>query len=173
MLNKFRGIKKSYRINVNDTTDNYYKTDKLCINKDCTILLINNYDHSKMFISIKFLYYTSKDCKYYGVDYEFNDYENYGYDYDNYDYDYDDGYYCVYNDNDFCDDNYCDNDYYDDYLYYKKPFNKFERLVFDKNNIVNLTNNDDNDTKPLLSAKKIALLIDNINIFIYEKRILN
>ena len=110
-----------------------------------------------MFISKKDLYYTSKDCKYYDVDvddYEFNDYEFFDEDYDNYDYDYDD-------------------DYDDDYLYYKKPFNKFERLVYDKNNIVNLINNDDNDTKPLLSAKKIALLIDNINIFVYEKLILN
>ena len=178
ILNKFRDIKKSYRINVNDTTDNYDKTDKLCIKKHCTILLIDDYDHSKLFISKNNLYYTSKDCKYYGVDvddYEFNDYEifdkdyeNYDYDYNNYDYDYDD-YYCVYDDNDFYDDNYYDNDY----LYYKKPFNKFERLVFDKNNIVNLINNDDNDTKPLLSAKEIALLTDNINIFIYEKCILN
>ena len=33
ILNKFRGIKKSYEINVNDTTHNYYKTDKLCIKK--------------------------------------------------------------------------------------------------------------------------------------------
>ena len=95
------------------------------------------------------------------------DYENYDYDYNNYDYDYDD-YYCVYDDNDFHDDNYYDNDYYDDYLYYKKPFNKFERLVFVKNNIVNLINNDDNDTKPLLSAKEIALSIENTNMFIYE-----
>ena len=109
----------------------------------------------------KKLYYTSKDCKYFGVDvddYEFNDYEffdedyeNYGYDYDNYDYDYDDYYCCVYDDNDFYDD---DDDYDNDYLYYKKLFNKFERLIFVKNNIVNLINNDDNDTKPLLSTKK-------------------
>ena len=119
---------------------------------------------SKMFIFKKKLYYTSKDCNCFGADvndYEFNDYKFFDEDYENYDYDnYDYGdYYCVYDDNGFYDYN----DYYDnDYLYYKKPFNKFERLVFVKNNIVNLINNDDNDAKPLLLAKGIALSIDNI-----------
>ena len=128
------------------------------------------------------MYYTSKDCKYFGVDvddyeffndgYEFfdDDYGNYDYDYDNYDYDYDDDcYYNVYDDDYYYnDDNYYDNDYDDDYLYYRKPFNNFECLVFVKNNIVNLINNDDCDIKPLLSVKNITLLVDNINISICE-----
>ena len=150
ILNEFRDIKKSYKINVHDTTETYYKTNKLCIKKHSTILLIDDYDHSKMFISKKKLYYTSKDCKYFGVDvddYEFNDYEFFDEDYENYGYDddYDDDCYYVYDDNDFYDD--------DDYDDCKKPINKFERLVFVKNNIVNLINNDD-DTKLLLSVKK-------------------
>ena len=116
-----------------------------------------------MIIIIVKCLFLKKNCKYYGVDvnhFEFfdEDYENYGYD---------DYYQCVYDDNDFYDDN-----YYDDYLYYKKPFNKFERLVFVENNIVDLINNDDNDKKLLLSVKEITLLIDKINILIYEKRIL-
>ena len=106
------------------------------------------------------MYFTSKDCKYLVVDvdnYELfdDDYEFFDDDYGNYGYNYDD-------------DNYYDNDYYDDYLYYIKPFNNFESLVFVKNNILNLINNDDNDIKPLLSVKHIALSIDNINTFIYE-----
>ena len=164
ILNEFRDIKKSYKNNVNDTTDDYYKTNKLCVKKHCTVLLLDDYDHSKMFICKKNLYYTSKDCKYLGVDvddYQFNDYEFFDEDYENYDYDDD---YCVYDDNDFYDDDCYDNDY----LYYKKPFNKFERVVFVKNYIVNLINNDDNDTKPLLSAKEITLSIENTNLFIYE-----
>ena len=39
-LNKFKDIRKSYEINV--ITDNYYKIDKPCIIKYCTILLIND-----------------------------------------------------------------------------------------------------------------------------------
>ena len=145
ILNEFRDIKKSYKNNVNDTTDDYYKTNKPCVKKHCTVLLLDDYDHSKMFICKKNLYYTNKDCKYFGVDvddYEFNDYEFFDEDYENYD--------------------------YNDYLYYKKPFNKCERIVFVKNYIVNLINNDDNDTKPLLSAKEITLSIENTNLFIYE-----
>ena len=53
-------------------------------------------------------------------------------------------------------------------MYYIKPFNNFERLVFVKNNILDLINNDDNDIEPLLLVKNIALSIDNINTFIYE-----
>ena len=161
ILNKFRDIKKSYKINVNDTSDNYYKADIDCIKKHWTILLIDDYDHSKIFVSKKNLYYTTIDCEYSNIDvdnYEFNDY-----DYD------DDYYYWVYDNIDFYnDDNYYDNDDYDDYLYYKKSFNKFERLVFVKNNIVDLINNNGNDIKPLLLVKNITLSVDNINIFIYE-----
>ena len=48
------------------------------LKKHCPILSIDDYYHSKMFIS-------KKNCKYYGVDvnhFEFfdEDYENYGYD---------------------------------------------------------------------------------------------
>ena len=68
ILNEFKDIRKSYGINVidtadnyyykiDDTTDNYYKTDKLCIKKHCTISLIDDDDHSKIFISEKFVIY--------------------------------------------------------------------------------------------------------------------
>ena len=111
ILDKFRNIEKSYRINVIDTpsitdnyykiddaTDNYYKNDRFGIKKYCTILLIDDDDHSKIFISKKNLYYTSNDCHYFGVDvydYIFNDYE-----------------------------------------FFEKPFNYFKRLVSVKNNII-------------------------------------
>ena len=74
ILDKFKDIKKSYRINVintpsisdnyykiDDTTDNYYKNDKFSIKKYCTILLIDDDNHSKIFISEKNLYYTSNE----------------------------------------------------------------------------------------------------------------
>ena len=51
ILNKFRNIKKSYKVNVNDTSDNYYKTNIDCIKKHCSTLLIDDDDHSKIFIS--------------------------------------------------------------------------------------------------------------------------
>ena len=54
-LNKFKDIRKSYEINV--ITDNYYKIDKPCIIKYCTILLINDDNHSKIFIYGKNMYY--------------------------------------------------------------------------------------------------------------------
>ena len=51
ILNKFRDIKKSYKTNVNHTSDNYYKADNYYkTDKHCTILSIDDYDHSKMFI---------------------------------------------------------------------------------------------------------------------------
>ena len=117
LLNRFKNIRKFYETNVNakDITDNYYKIDRSCIIRHCTILLVDDDNHSKIFISEKNLYYSS----YVGGDYcdDDNDYDdNYYYDYD----DYDD----------------------DELLYYNKPLNDFERLVSVKNNIVNLIIND-------------------------------
>ena len=57
ILNKFKDIRKSYNINVIGITDNYYKYDKPNIKKYCTLLLIDDYDHSKIFISGKNMYY--------------------------------------------------------------------------------------------------------------------
>ena len=112
-----------------------------------------------MMIIVRYLF-LKKICEYLNVDvddYEFNDYEFDDDDYGNY------NYYCVYDNI----DSY-NNDYYDDYLYYKTSFNKFGRLLFVKNSIVNLINNNDNDIKPLLLVKDTALSIYNINIFIFE-----
>ena len=53
ILNGFKDIKKSYEINVIDLTDNYYNIDKSNITKYCTILLINDINTSKIFISEK------------------------------------------------------------------------------------------------------------------------
>ena len=53
ILDKFRDINKSHKINAIGTTDNYYKSDKYFTIKHCTILLIDDNDHSKMFISKK------------------------------------------------------------------------------------------------------------------------
>ena len=52
ILNEFKDIRKSYGINVIDTTNNhyYYKTDMPHTIRSCTILLIDDYDHSKIFI---------------------------------------------------------------------------------------------------------------------------
>ena len=186
ILNEFEDIKKSYGINVyditnnycykiDDITDNYYKIDKPHIIKNCTILLIEDDDHSKIFISEKNLYYTSNDCNDFGVDvddYIFNDYEFFDEDYGDYDYcdDYYDNYdyyyyYCKHDDNDY---DYCDYYYYDDddddddfynKLYYKKPLNYFERLVSVKNNIVNATSNGDYN-------QNITLIINNLRMYI-------
>ena len=60
ILNEFKDIRKSYGINVIDITDNYYKINKPSIIKHCTILLIDDYDHSKIFTSEKNLYYFSR-----------------------------------------------------------------------------------------------------------------
>ena len=89
ILDKFGDINKSYKINVIGTTDNCYKIDKYFAIKHCTILLIDDNDHSKIFISKKKLYYTCKDCNCFGVDvddYKFNDYEFFDEDYGDYDY---------------------------------------------------------------------------------------
>ena len=172
ILNEFKDIRKSHKINFFDTTNicykiddithNYYKINRPHIIKNCTILLIDDDDHSKIFISEKNLYYTSNDCDYFGFD--VNDYElfdeNYKFfdedneDYDYYGDDYDDDYYKEVND-DYDDD---DDDFYDK-LHYRKPFNHFERLLSVKNNIVNLINNDNHN-------HNITLLVDNLRIFI-------
>ena len=85
ILSDFKDIKKSYRISLFDTpsiTDNYYKIDdttnnyyKFGIKKHSTILLIDDDNHSRIFISEKNLYYT---CKYYD-EFFVNDYGNYDY----------------------------------------------------------------------------------------------
>ena len=145
ILNEFNYIKKYHRINVYDITDihkidditdncckidditdnykidNYYKNEELGIIKHCTILLIDNDNHSKIFISEKNLYYVDNnlDDGYIYFNDDVNGYAFFGYNYSNYDYyycdDYDDDhdYYC-------CDfDNYSNYDYHDDDDYNK------------------------------------------------------
>ena len=118
ILNKFKDIRKFNEINVSveDITDNYYKINKSCIIRHCTILSIDDNNHSRIFISEKNIYYTS---------YDYNDYH------DDYDDDYDDDHYDDHNDD-------------AELVSYNKPLNDFERLVSVKNNIVNLINNDNN-----------------------------
>ena len=53
ILNRFKDVKKCYEINVIDLTDNYYNIDKSNITKYCTILLINDINTSRIFISEK------------------------------------------------------------------------------------------------------------------------
>ena len=54
ILNEFKDIRKSYnKIDVIDTNNNYYKIDKSRIIKSFTILLIDDDDRSKIFISEK------------------------------------------------------------------------------------------------------------------------
>ena len=54
ILSEFKDIRKSYKINVNDISDKYYNIDYEPNNiKHCTILLIDDDDHSKIFISEK------------------------------------------------------------------------------------------------------------------------
>ena len=110
----------------------------------------------------KKLYYTSNDCDYFGVDvddYELFD-ENYEFfdedyeDYDYYDDDYDDDFYKEVND-DYDDDDY---DFYDK-LYYRKPFNHFEHLVSDRNNIVNSIDNDNYNNDIILLVNNCKILI--------------
>ena len=150
ILNEVEEIRKFYKINVKDITDNYYKIDDPCIIKLCTILLRDDDNHSKIFISKKNLYYVS--CvgdKYYDYD------DNYNYD-DYYD-DCDD-------DNDYDDnDDYHDDfivDYYDELVYYNKPLNDLKPVVsVEFNSFVNLINNDN-------YRHNIILLVDDFNIFI-------
>ena len=167
ILNEFKDIRKSYnKIDVIDTNNNYYKVDKSRIIKNCTILLIYDDDCSRIFISEKSLYYTNNDCDYFGVD--VNDYELFDKNYEFFDEDYED--YDHYDDDDYDDDYYYkevnddydyDDDYYDFYdkLYYRKPFNHFERLLSDKNNIVNSIDNDNYNND-------ITLLVNNHRILI-------
>ena len=78
VFNEFKDIRRSNKINCYDATINNYKIDEPRIIKNCTISLIDDDDHSKIFISEKNLYYTSNDCNDFGVDvndYNFNDYE--------------------------------------------------------------------------------------------------
>ena len=168
ILSEFKDIRKSYGINVTETTDNYYKiddtTDKYYkidehyIKKDCTILLIDENDHSKMFLSEKNLYYIYNE---FDNDYDVDGYDYFDDDYGDYDYyycdDYDDDY-DYYYDDDNDDDYYYDNDY-DELVYYKKPLNYFERLVSVKNNILNSSNGDD-------YSQIITLIINSRRIYI-------
>ena len=144
-----------YKINVIDiSNDDYYKFDDHPIIRHCTILLIDDNNHSKIFISEKKLYYIS--CvgdKYYDYDdFDGDDHD----DFDDDDYDIDE-----FDDDD--DDDYHDDfivNYYDELLYYNKPLNDFKRLVFDENNnIVNLINNTN-------YRHNITLLVDDFNILI-------
>ena len=61
ILNEFKDIKKSYKINVIDLTDNYYNIDKSGTKKHCTILLIDDINTSRIFISEKNMYYIRYD----------------------------------------------------------------------------------------------------------------
>ena len=99
ILNKFEDIRISCKINVKDITDNYYKIDKPHIIIHCTILLIDNDNHGKIFTFKKKLYYIS--C----VDDKHYDYDDYD------DYDYDD-----YLDDDYDDDDCFDDNYLDDFI---------------------------------------------------------
>ena len=136
ILNEFEDIRKSYGISVIDITENYYKINEPSIIKHCTILLIDDYNHNKIFISEKNLCYINR------ADADDNDFVN---DYDIYDYD-----------DDYHDDFFVN---YDELVYYKKPLNCFECLVSVKNNIKNLINNDNNN-------HNIVLLVDDFNILI-------
>ena len=57
----FKDIKKSYKINVIDLTNNYYNIDKSDIKKYCTILLKDDINTSRIFISEKSMYYIRYD----------------------------------------------------------------------------------------------------------------
>ena len=53
ILNKFKDIRKFNEINVSveDITNNYYKINKSCIIRHCTILSIDDNNHNRIFIS--------------------------------------------------------------------------------------------------------------------------
>ena len=61
ILNEFKDIKTSYKINVIDFSDNYYNIDKSDTKKYCTILLIDDIITSRIFISEKNMYYIRYD----------------------------------------------------------------------------------------------------------------
>ena len=151
ILNEFKDIRKSYKTNVKDITYDQYKIDEPHIIRHCTILLIDDDNHSKTSISEKNLYYIS--C----VGDKYYDYDDYYYDDDDYD-DYDD-----YDDDDYHNDFIVD--YYEKLVYYNKLLNDFKRLVSVENNsIVNLINNDN-------YKHNITLLVDDFNIYICENDI--
>ena len=89
ILNEFKDIRKSYGINVIDIFDNYHKINEPSIITHCTILLIDYYNHSKIFISEKNLYYSSRadvdDDDFVNDDDFANDYDIYDYDDDYHD----------------------------------------------------------------------------------------
>ena len=65
ILNEFKDTKKSYKINVIDLTNNYYNIYKSDTKKYCTVLLINDINASRIFISEKnmqYLIYDDDDC---------------------------------------------------------------------------------------------------------------
>ena len=87
ILNKFEDINSyiSHKISVIDMTSGYYENYKYFALKHCTILLTDDNNHSKIFISKKNSYFTSKDCDYFDIDISdcrFNDYEFFDEDYD-------------------------------------------------------------------------------------------
>ena len=142
ILNEFKDIRKSHKIIVKDIINKYYNIDYEPNNmKYCKILLIDDDDHSKIFISKKKLYnvgvkhyvYDNCDDYYYKLFYiPLNDFER-----------------LVLVKNNIIN------------LIENKPSNYFERLVLAKNNIVNLIKSDN-------YRHNITLLLDNINIFICE-----
>ena len=69
ILNKFEDINSyiSHKISVIDMISGYYENYKYFALKHCTILLTDDNDHSKIFISKKNSYFTSKDCDYFDI----------------------------------------------------------------------------------------------------------
>ena len=61
ILNEFKDIITSYKINVIDLSDNYYNIEKSDTKKYCTILLIDDIITSRIFISEKNMYYIRYD----------------------------------------------------------------------------------------------------------------
>ena len=60
ILNEFKDIKKSHEINVIDLSDNHYDIYKSDI-KNCIILLIDDINTSRIFVSEKNMYYIRYD----------------------------------------------------------------------------------------------------------------
>ena len=61
ILNEFKDIKKSHEINVIDLSDNHYDIYTSDIKKYCTVLLIDDINTSRIFISEKNMYYIKYD----------------------------------------------------------------------------------------------------------------
>ena len=154
----------------------------------CTLLLINDYNHSKIYISEENKYYIKSDGS---VRLRiFNEFENIRKSYRKKinAIDESDNYYCKSGGSDYIkhcaillidDDNhsnifiseknvysikyfdyYGSDDHYDE-IHYNIPFNDFKRLVSVKNNIVNLINKDNH-------KHNITLLVNDFNIRIYD-----